>query len=177
MAPSKSAGASRTAPGLEWKRHAVRPSKGTDIANPGLAAALASGKNTFTREELDAFKIEDLDWKSIVTVEMGGETKYFQPNRPPKPDHPVLVAFVGIFVLMSIYGFFWMCWTMAMRSYEFYAEIDVRTPSGAVTTVGSALFGAVVLYYVFYPEGQLAKDAVAQRGAGRKTFAYGTERH
>ena len=165
-------------PGLVWTRHAVRPKRGVDLTHAKLASALADGKIKFTREELDALEIEGLEWKSVVAVQMGSETKYYAPVRPPRPDHPVLVVFVGIFVLLSIYGFFWMCWKMGLHSYEFFSELDVRSPYGAATTAGGALFFTVALYFCFYPEGQLASDAVAQRGDGRVTFAYGIkDRH
>ena len=87
----------------------------------------------------------------------------------PKKEPPILVAVAGIFVLLSIYGFFWMNWKMVTHSYEYFTELDVNSVSGAGIALGSILLALFMLYYVFYPEGQLARDAVSQRGAGRVT--------
>ena len=88
----------------------------------------------------------------------------------------LVVAIIGIFVVLSIYGFFWALWNMGYSSYEFFSELDVTSPSGAVIALLSAFLVVATLYYVLFPEGQLARDAVAQRGAGRATFAHGDKR-
>ena len=165
-------------PGRRWKHLAFPPTGGIEVSNASLHTALSSGKMEFTQEEIDGFKIgAPLEWKSFVKV--GEELpKFYTPLRPPKKDPPVVVVAIGVFVLLSIYGFCWAIWKMVKHNYEFFSEVDVTSPAGAVTASGSAALAAIVLYYVFYPEGQLARDAVQDRGAGRNTFAHGaSDRH
>ena len=168
MAPKEAK--KRTPPGLKWKRLAWSPTGGTEVKNEKLAAALSSGQLVFTEDELSGFQIEgELGWKSFVHID--GTENYFTPLRPPRKDPLILVIFVGIFVLLSTYGFFWSLWKMGLHSYEFFTELDVKTPSGAAITLGSAGLFIAFCYYSFYPEGQLARDAIADRGAGRMTFS------
>ena len=114
-----------------------------------------------------------LEWTSFIK---GGVDIFYAPQKPPKRDPPIVVAIIGIFVVLSIYGFFWALWNMGYSSYEFFSELDVTSPSGAVIALLSAFLVVATLYYVLFPEGQLARDAVAQRGAGRATFAHGDKR-
>ena len=160
----------KPAPGRRWKRLAYPPTGGVELLHAGLQEALARGQTEFTQEELDGLQVEGLEWKSYIKV---GAELYFQPLRPPRKDPPILVVAIGIFVLLSVYGFFWMLWKWSLHSYEFFAELDVASPVGAAIALASAAFVALTLYYMFYPEGQLARDAVAQRGAGRVTFGGG----
>jgi len=117
----------------------------------------------FTREEIDSFGIDALEWKSYIHVEIDGVDKWFQPAGRPKREPAVLVAFGGFFVVLSVIGFFWMCWKMTLHSYEFFLEQDVGSRSGQAIIGGCALLLITTLYYVFYPEGQNASDAVALR--------------
>ena len=160
----------KEAPGRRWKRLAYPPTGGVELIHAGLQEALVGGQTEFTQAEVDGLQAEGLEWKSYVKV---GAELYFQPARPPRKDPLIVVVLIGIFVLVSVYGFFWTLWKMSLHSYEFFAELDVASPVGAATALASAAFLALALYFIFYPEGQLARDAAAQRGAGRVTFANG----
>ena len=163
----------RDPPGLRWRRLAYKPSKGTEVVNAKLSEALSANRVEFTREEIDSFEIEGLEWKCFIHAQVGGLNKWFQPLRPPRKEHPALVIAAAVFVVLSTAGFLWMCWLMVKNSYEFFGEVDVATPSGAGIAGSSALLAAATLYYILYPEGQLARDAVQDYGHGRVTFAYG----
>lgn len=157
----------RTPPGLRWKKSSCPPTGGKPLAHAALTAALSAGQLEFTPEELDSFSIEGLEWKSYIRID-GTDTYYF-PLRPPRKDPPALVVAVGIFILLSVYGFFWSLWKMGFHSYEFFTELDVRSPTGMAWVISTAVFVGYFYYYCFFPEGQLARDAVAQRGGGRVT--------
>ena len=158
--------AEKPRPGRRWKQISQPPSDGLEVVAPAaLSKALAAGQLEFTQAELDGFGVE-LEWKSFVR---GADSIYFQPKRPPRRDPPALIVAFGTFVLITTYGFFWMLWTMGSRSYGFFAEVDIASPGGALVAVGGAALAATTLYYVLYPEGQLARDADADRGAGRVT--------
>ena len=77
----------------------------------------------------------------------------------------MLVAVGGFFVVMSIWGFFWMCWKLAKHNYEFFTALDISSPSGAAVACGSALSALAALYYIFYPEGQLACVVQSRSGS------------
>ena len=67
----------------------------------------------------------------------------------------------GIFVLLALWGFGWMNYTIVASSAAFFKELDTTSTSGAAIAVGSAALMAYVLYMINYPEGQLARDAAA----------------
>ena len=174
--PATDPSAKKRPPGLLWKRLAYSPTGGVEFTCAPLVKQLVDGKYEYTQEELDSFAIEALDWKSFIRHQDGGLDIFFQPIRPPKKDPPILVVIVGIFILLAIYGFFWALWKMGLHSYEFFSDVDVTSPPGAAIVLFSASLLVFVLYYSFYPEGQLARDAVQGRGAGRATFAYKNEK-
>ena len=81
--------------------------------------------------------------------------------RPPRKDPPILVVIVGVFVVVSIIGFIWMNKLIVKNSFSFLSGLDLATVSGGATAAGFAAFVLIALYYINYPEGQLARDASA----------------
>lgn len=74
---------------------------------------------------------------------------------------PIVVAITGIFVLLSIYGFYWMNKQMVTNSYQFLADLDYSTLSGKAIAASCAALFMYFLYMINYPEGQLARDAAS----------------
>ena len=68
----------------------------------------------------------------------------------------------GVFVVLSIWGFFWMNKVIVMNSGSYLSELS---PFGSAMDAGIAAVCAslfvYIMYMINYPEGQLAKDAAA----------------
>ena len=72
-----------------------------------------------------------------------------------------IVALTGFLVVLSVVGFAWMNKIIAQNSVNYFSQLDLSSMTGAATAAGAATLVAVVLYYINYPEGQLARDASA----------------
>lgn len=86
-------------------------------------------------------------------------------------NHPALTAVTATFAVSSTVGFFWVLYKMATHSTDYLAALDLTTTGGAATLGGWACLCAVLLYLVFYPEGERAADASALYGAGKVSEA------
>ena len=75
--------------------------------------------------------------------------------------HPALVIATGIFVLLSVVGFFWANKLIAQNSVAFLAALDYSSIWGFATASGCVALFAYFLYMINYPEGELARDAAA----------------
>ena len=77
-------------------------------------------------------------------------------------NHPGVVGVTGVFVVLSICGFFWMNKVIVMNSVSYLSELNPfgSTMDAGTTAVCAGLF-FYILYIINYPEGQLAKDAAA----------------
>ena len=148
--------------------------------HPDEASGQGDGLSSYARRDIKAGEeltddyatFEDIPWYEALCVEYGASSCVVvgRANRGPvktrvKKEPLALVVVAGIFVLLSIIGFVWANATMATRSAQFLAELDYRSATGATTAGGCAVLAAITLYYINYPEGQLASDAVAMRGA------------
>lgn len=81
-----------------------------------------------------------------------------------RKDPLALVIFGGVFVVLSVIGFVWANKLMAASSWEYLSSLDLKTIEGGATLGGCVVLAAIALYYINYPEGQLAKEAIEDRG-------------
>lgn len=72
-----------------------------------------------------------------------------------------LVIATGIFVLLSVIGFFWMNKLIAQNSYSYLASLDYSNMWNIATASGCVALFAYIVYMINYPEGELARDAAA----------------
>ena len=75
--------------------------------------------------------------------------------------NPALVIATGIFVLLSVIGFFWMNKLIAQNSYSYLASLDYSNTWNIATASGCVALFAYIVYMINYPEGELARDAAA----------------
>ena len=72
---------------------------------------------------------------------------------------------------LSTVGFFWASKLMVQNTFSFITGLDITNPWDAGVGALCAFVFAVTLYYINYPEGQLAAEGIADRGKGA-THAY-----
>ena len=72
---------------------------------------------------------------------------------------------------LSTVGFFWASKLMVQNTFSFITGLDITNPWDAGVAALCAFVFAVTLYYINYPEGQLASEGIADRGKGA-THAY-----
>lgn len=147
--------------------------------HPDEASGQGDGVSSYARRDIKAGEeltddyatFEEIPWYEALCVEYSASScvvvgrAHRGPSKKKVKKEPLaLVVVAGIFVLLSIIGFSWGNYTMATRSYQFLAELDYHSYSGVATAGGCAALAAITLYYMNYPEGQLASDAVAMRG-------------
>jgi|EP00900_Chrysochromulina_parva_P024174 hypothetical protein len=72
-----------------------------------------------------------------------------------------LVIATGIFVLLSVIGFFWMNKLIAQNSYSYLASLDYSNMWNIATASGCVALFAYIVYMINFPEGELARDAAA----------------
>ena len=75
----------------------------------------------------------------------------------------IIVVATGIFVLLSVVGFIWANKLILENSFVYLSQLDVSSMSGAVTAAVSAAVVLTLLYFINYPEGQLARDVAAEQ--------------
>ncbi len=73
----------------------------------------------------------------------------------------IATAVAGVFVVLSVWGFYWMNKTIVVNSYAFLSELDLTSLSGAAIAASCAALFVYILYMINYPEGQLARDAAS----------------
>ncbi len=72
---------------------------------------------------------------------------------------------------LSTVGFFWASKLMVQNTFSFITGLDITNPWDAGVAALCAFVFAITLYYINYPEGQLASEGIADRGKGA-THAY-----
>ena len=96
----------------------------------------------------------------VLSSRRGRERSYSIRTRVYMAN-PALVIATGIFVLLSVIGFFWMNKLIAQNSYSYLASLDYSNTWNIATASGCVALFAYIVYMINYPEGELARDAAA----------------